>query len=530
MVFRKPFAFIIKHFKAFHVVMFLTTLFIMYNANQIRSLIRSLISQNAFTYAGAQYYTNSPVFIVCLIGLTAVGLIYWLFTVRKKDLKYYTLVIGYYVLSMAGFYYLFDKITILSQKDVSLDDLSIIRDVSTLILLVSIPILIMSLIRSIGFNIKQFNFSKDIKELEITDKDSEEFEILIGQNNYKYLRRIRKTIRETRYAILEHLFIISISVGALLIVGAVSFGYKYYQDHKIVAHSEISTVNGVYYVVNNTYITARNLNGNQIKSNSKYVIINISMKNMTQQEKLVDLNQFSIQTGRLIYRPVSFLQSDFNDLGVYINDKTIIPNDSFLTGIIIFEIPLSMNVSNFTLKILKDYYSSKDDFIVNFEKFAANGYILDEEIKEEKVDIGAKYDSSIFRDNKVSFTINKAYLADAYNDKYVICQTKDKCTTKTQLIKPDKLTNTTMLVVDYTGAVNGDASYYDAIGDMDSFFNSFAHIEYVVGVEKFKSGGEVIMSGINGKAFILLDRKATKASSIDLVFSFRNSTIKVPVK
>ena len=69
--------------------------------------------------------------------------------------------------------------------------------------------------------------------------------------------------------------------------------------------------------------------------------------------------------------------------------------------------------------------------------------------------------------------INKAYLADSFNDKYVICEEEDKCITKTQLIKPEKLTNNTMLVVDYAGSVNSDASYYAAINDMDSFFNSF---------------------------------------------------------
>ena len=190
MVFRKPFAFIIKHFKAFHVVIFLTSLFIMYNANQIRSLIRSLISQGAFTYVGAENYANSPVYVIALIGLVAVGLIYWLFTVRKKDLRFYTFLLAYYTFAIGGFYYLFDKVVILSEKEVTMDELNLIRDVSTMILLVSIPVIVMSFIRSIGLNIKQFNFSKDIKELEITDKDSEEFEILIGQNNYKYLRKI----------------------------------------------------------------------------------------------------------------------------------------------------------------------------------------------------------------------------------------------------------------------------------------------------------------------------------------------------
>lgn len=530
MVFRKPFAFIIKHFKAFHLVMFLTSLFIMYNANQIRGLIKSLIAQNAYTYVGAENYANSPVYIVALIGLAAVGLIYWLFTVRKKDLRFYTFVIAYYVFSMAGFYYLFDKVIILSQKDVSMDELNLIRDVSTLIILVSIPVLILTLIRSIGLNIKQFNFSKDIKDLEITNKDSEEFEILIGQNNYKYIRKIRKTIRETRYVILEHLFFITISAAALLVLGGVAFGYNYFKEHKAVGVQEITTVNGVYYAVNNTYVTARSMNGKQLKSNYKYVIVNLSMKNMSSEKKLYDLNIFSLQTGRLVYKPVTIFQEEFKDLGLYIQNGTEIPTDSFLTGLMVFEIPITMNVSNFALKIFKDYRITDEDFFVNYEKFAANGYILDEEKKEETLNIGTSYNSSIYKDNKVEFTINKAYLSDAYNDKYIICHSEDKCIAKTQLIKPDDLTNSTILVVEYTGAINSDANYYQSIKDMDEFFNTFTHVEYTVGVDKYQSSGNVLYKGINGKAFIVIDRKATRASSIDLVFNFRNSTIKVPIK
>ena len=530
MVFRKPFAFIIRHFKAFHVVIFLTSLFIMYNANQVRSLVRSLISQGAFTYVGAENYAKSPVYIIALIGLTAVGLIYWLFSVRKKDLKFYTFLLIYYIFSVGGFYYLFDKLVVLSQKEVTMDELNLIRDVSTMILLVSLPVIVMSFIRSIGLNIKQFNFSKDIKELEITDKDSEEFEILIGQNNYKYLRKIRKTIREAKYVILEHIFFISISAGILLLIGTIGFSYKYYKDHKSIGVQEITTVNGVYYAVNNTYITARNLNGKQLKPNYKYVILNISMKNMSNVKKLYDLNIFSLQTGRLIYKPISFYQEEFKDLGMYIQNGTEIPTDSFLSGLLIFEIPITMNVTNYSLKIFRDYRITDEDFFVNYEKFAANGYILDEEKKEETLNIGTSYNSSIYKDNKVEFTINKAYLSDSYNEKYIICETEDKCNTKTYLIKPEDLTNSTILVVEYSGSINSDAKYYQSIKDMDEFFNSFTYVEYTVGVDKYQSTKNVLYKGLNGKAFIIIDRKATKASSIDLVFSFRNSTIKVPIK
>lgn len=530
MVFRKPFAFIIKHFKAFHIVMFLTSLFVMYNANQVRGLARSLISSNAFTYTGAESYARSPVYIICLIGLVAVGLIYWLFKVRKKDLRYYRLVLIYYIASMSGFYYLSDKLIKLSEAELSMDELGLLRDVSTMILMASVPIIVLSLIRGIGFNIKQFNFSKDIKELEITDNDSEEFEILIGQNNYKYIRKIRKMIRETRYVVLEHLFLIIIVGTALLVVGGISIGYKIYKENKSVGQQEITTVNGVYYAVNKTYITARDLNGKQIKSNYKYVVVNISMKNLNEEDVLFNQEIFSLQSGRLVYKPIDYFQNVFNDLGVFIQNGTQIPKDNFLTGLIVFEIPNSMKVTNFKLKVFRDLNITDEDFSVNYEAFAANGYLLDDEKKEEIVNIGTKYDSSIYKDNKVSFTINKAYLQDAYSDKYIICETEDKCSKKSLLVKPDSLTTSTMLIVDYQGSLNSDANYYYSIKDMDEFFNSFTKVEYTVGIDKYTSTGGVLYKGLNGKAFIVVDRKITRASSIDLVFNFRNTTIKVPIK
>ncbi len=163
MVFRKPFAFIIKHFKAFHVVMCLTSLFILYNTNQIRVMAKNLISSNVFVYPNADIFTKSPIFLISIIGLTAVGFVYWLFKARKKDLRYYSLVIAYYVGTIMGHIYLFDKLNDLSKVELTIDELGLIRDISTIILVASIPIFVISLIRSIGFNIKQLNFSKDIK-------------------------------------------------------------------------------------------------------------------------------------------------------------------------------------------------------------------------------------------------------------------------------------------------------------------------------------------------------------------------------
>ena len=530
MVFRKPFAFIIKHFKAFHVVMCLTSLFIMYSTNQVRSMVKNLISSNVFTYPNADIYAKSPIFLISIIGLTAVGFVYWLFKARKKDLKYYSLVIAYYVGTILGHIYLFDQLTTLSKVDLTMDELGLIRDISTIILVASIPIFVISLIRSIGFNIKQFNFSKDIKELEITDKDSEEFEVLIGQNNYKYIRKIRKTIRELKYSILENIFYITVVSVFLIFVGAIFLGYNMYKNSHTIAKSEITTVNGVYYAINDTYITSKDQNGNVLKSNYKYVIVNLSMKNMTKKTKTFDNSIFTLRTGRLIYRPIGFFQSEFNDLGLFLENGREIPMDSFLTGIVIFEIPASMNVQNFNLFVFRDFEDSEEEFLVNYEKFAAYGYLLDEETKKENVELNNTFTKDIYKKNRVSFAINKAYITDAYSEKYVICKTEKECDTRTQLIKPDNLTNNTMIVIEYDGALDSEANYYKSIRNMDDFFNNFASVEYMVGLETYKSKGTILYKDINGKVFMSVDRKILKASNIDIVFNFRNTTVSFKIK
>ena len=530
MVFRKPFAFIIKHFKAFHVVMCLTSLFILYNTNQIRVMARNLISSNVFVYPNADVFTKSPIFLISIIGLTAVGFVYWLFKARKKDLRYYSLVIAYYVGTIMGHIYLFDKLNDLSKVELTIDELGLIRDISTIILVASIPIFVISLIRSIGFNIKQFNFSKDIKELEITDKDSEEFEVLIGQNNYKYIRRIRKSIREIKYRILENLFYITIISIFVILVGAIFLGYNIYKNNHTVAKSEITTVNGIYYAINDTYITAKDQNGNILKPNYKYVIVNLSMKNMTKKAKAFDNSIFSLRAGRLVYRPIGYFQNTFKDLGLFLENGTDIPNDEFLTGIVIFEIPSSMNVQNFNLFIFKDYNSGEDEFFVNYEKFAARGLTLDEESKTVKVDLKNTFTQDIYKKNRVSFSIDNAYISDAYSEKYVICKTEKECETKTKLIKPDNLANTTMLVIEYTGALDSEANYYKSIKNMDDFFNTFASVEYIVGLETYTNKASILYSDLNGKAFMVVDRKIMKASNIDVVFNFRNTNVSFKIK
>ena len=189
-----------------------------------------------------------------------------------------------------------------------------------------------------------------------------------------------------------------------------------------------------------------------------------------------------------------------------------------------------MNVNNFNLNVFKDFNDTDDNFSVDYEKFAARGINLDVDNNRQKLNLGEDYSENIYKNNKVSFKINKAYISDAYSEKYVICNSEKECETKTQLVKPENLTNKTMIVVEYEGGLDAEANYYKSIKTMDEFFNSFTKIDYIVGLDTYSDKSTVLYKDINGKAFIVVDRKIMKASNVDLVFTFRNSTISVPIK
>jgi hypothetical protein len=169
-------------------------------------------------YSGASIYVNNIVyvFIVIMLGLT--GIVYWLLKEKKKPTMAYLLLLIYLVVLLFVYMYLYPLLTSIIDELTDLDTIIFAKDITMIATLPSYIFIVICFIRGIGFNLKKFNFSKDIKELQIDEKDSEEIELTLGHNNYKYMRFIRRTIREAKYYILENKFAIMCISSLLLVV------------------------------------------------------------------------------------------------------------------------------------------------------------------------------------------------------------------------------------------------------------------------------------------------------------------------
>lgn len=530
MILRKPYAFIIKHFRLIHLLMFACLVFILTFINDINSLFTSLQSTNTFMYAGTDTYINNFVYYVVFALLFLSAVIFWLLKEKKKPTKLYLGLIIYCVALFVGIGFLFSLLTTMQENLVESEQLILGKDLSFIFSLPNYAFIVICFIRGIGFNIKQFNFSKDIEELQIADKDSAEFEVLIGQNNYKYLRTFRRTIREIKYYILENKFVIT-CFCALLLVFFVGYGIYYYNQYmKTLNASEATSVDGITYAVRRAYITAHDYNGNTISNKYKYVVIDMSFHNSTALDKTLNLDNITLANGELVYFNTLTKNGKFYDLGIpYTEDEVIKPGET-KDATLTFELPSSVNSKNFVLRVQYDIDSTLDDIVARYRKFDIKATNIDSDNEKKVNNINETINVNVVNRNAFSLTVTGYNLLDSYDSKYVTCKSIDSCLPLSYVITPNKNNVDTMLVIDYKGIMYDDAIFTKTFNTYNKIFENYAIVSYTLYNKSYSSKVNVVSnSDVDGKIFINVDRRIMNATKISLLFNFRDQTFEVPL-
>ena len=208
MILKKPYAFLIKKFRIIHLILTFLIGFVIYRSTLIVNFFIEYIKNNyksSVLLGLGSVYTPFYLFFTVLVIVLLAFAIYYLLKHKNKPIKLYLFMILYYILGEE----------LLSTKlSRSLRDFSIISIVPQVIFFV------FCFIRTIGFNIKKFNFQSDLKEMNYGFEDSEEVEVNINLNSYKYKRSIRRALREFIYYLKENkLFVIIIlSIVAVVLI------------------------------------------------------------------------------------------------------------------------------------------------------------------------------------------------------------------------------------------------------------------------------------------------------------------------
>ena len=351
MVFRKPYAFLIRNFKKINVLLLALVIFIAYKDIALYGFLKDYASTAIYNSAldSITNYVNIFGYLSLLLILGISLALAYLLKYKNKPYAFYLYIAISNFLTLLVFFYVwyyFSKGVFSGYSMEASRNLMYITLTTVLPYIVSVLLLF---VRSIGLDLKKFGFNEDREFLETSEEDREEVEVEVAFDKDIFVRQFRNKVRLFKYFFMEHKFsLISISVVLVL---AFCFGvYHYvYVYHKVYDMNETFRSNNYKLTVENTYITDKDYAGNLIsKENRYYVILDFRVENLLNQERDFDMTKFHLFVDDTFYDPDLRFNSYFSDIGRVYEGKSI-GRKATENYLLIYEIEKPKEDSNFLL-------------------------------------------------------------------------------------------------------------------------------------------------------------------------------------
>lgn len=480
MILRKPYAFLIKHFKLIHLILTGLLLYVIIKSNRLLSFLTEYINSRNYSvidnlssiYIGPYVYLS--IFLIMVISFV----IFMLMKTKDKPLKYYVFTIIYYLIFIIDLIFISTQLDNISINKVNTLLLRISRDSLLVLFLGQIPFFLISLVRAIGFNIKKFNFQKDLIELEADEKDNEEFELDIDVDSFDVKTRTRRRLRLIRYVIKENKLIILFITGIILIVSGVFIHNNVYLKNKVYKENAVISSNGLNLKVIDSYQLSVDNFGNDI-SNEKfsYTVARVKIKNITNNDLSFSIKNFVLKLSNGKIYSADLKSKDYF-LGLGNTSSTIsISQGNETIIIVIFKIDEEDIKSKKVLEYTSGYKINNGERIYNSKKISLNPKENLKNVKVSEVKLGEKlvFDKSILGNS--SIVINSFEISNKFTYSYKQCISE--CYQYKDFIEPKVNTKYNPAVIKMNLDINIDKELYnDSL--VDNLIPVFAHVRYII--------------------------------------------------
>ena len=378
MILRKPYAFLIKYFRLIHLFISLLIVYLIYKTNNMYNFFKDYITDDIVEIHATKYVNFLVYFsLVLIIGLVVTMII--LMRKKKKPLLFYILTVVVYSVLFIGFAYAGAIINELEYNLLDRKTVSLARDISRFMLIGEYLFLIPYIIRTLGFDIKKFDFKKDLQELEILEEDNEEFELIAPIDMNKVEQVSRRRVRELKYYYVENRLFILIILGIVVTVTGFSViknidfnSLKRYDEKDVIKLDNFYTLS-----VDDSYITTKNDDGEVVAVNdSFYLIVKFTVNSNYNGKFNLDTNRFIISVKDKEFIASRTYYSYFKDYGIGYKKQVISLNDN-KSYILVYNIP-----NKYKNKRMKLEYNYKFDYSTGNAKMIKKIVKLDPEVKD----------------------------------------------------------------------------------------------------------------------------------------------------
>ena len=469
MIVRKPFAFLIKHFKAIHLFLCGLLVYACYKYNGIVSFLRNYISTGNGRYDAVNYINYTPIYVI--LGAIAIMLvIYYLMKHKDKPKKLYLFSIIGYIIVIVLFIFLFNYLRTFSNSTIEQKTLRLYRDISLMGLIFQYIIIVIMLIRGLGFDIKKFNFSKDIQELNIDLTDNEEVELVMGFDTNKTKFKIRRFFREFRYFIRENILFTGLSLIVIVIILWIVVS-NYTKTNKVYKENEYFGVD-FNMLVEGSYLTKEDSSLKKLSVGSSSLLI-VKFKISSNYNDILNPDSFILSIYGKSYSPNNKYCSSLKDIGKCYNKIKLTEEEKEY----IFVYLVDDNVLNKKIYLKYDYgyLTNKNNSVIRV-KLSPND-IDDEETTTKKLGDTLLFNNSILGNNKLK--IDEYNIGDSFNVNTNITLTpttystiiKLKLSEGSDIVASGSLLKYTISNIEYTSTIqklydNNNYSYYAVNSDI----------------------------------------------------------------
>lgn len=484
MILRKPYRFLIKHFKLIHLILTLLMVYIVYRFSRIINFLDVAIS----SYTGilstnpTEHLYNIYIYLAIFgVVIFTIILIYLLF-MKKKSIKLYISTIIVYIIAFVLIAYSYN---VIGNMEIKLVDAKIIRNVRDFLVVASIMQVIQIVlygIRALGLDIKKFDFKKDLEEFDIDVTDNEEFEFDIDVDFNKAHRKVNKGRRFLKYFYVENrylfFFISSISVCFLCLIIYLSMGVY----NKKYTQTDFFTTHDFTMAINNSYITNLDYKGNKISENKSFVILEMVIKSNGNAKKQLNLARPELIVGYNKYYHDNVYIDKFIDIGNGYNNEYI--DNQFIKYLLVYPIDKNDIGEKMTFRYVDSgSISSTEAKAINVDIVTRN---LDQ-IKETKsYNLGdtIDFEGSILENTK--FTINEQTINNLFKLEYNFCADDNECYPSIEYLKPSVINNYDKTLLKINGLIEWDSDIAKSkTTNLYNFINLYGTFSYKInGFEK----------------------------------------------
>ena len=405
MIVRKPFAFLIKHFKAIHLFLFGLLVYVCYKYNGIVSFLRNYISTGNGRYDAVNYINYTPIYVI-LGAIVVMIVIYYLMKYKDKPKRLYLLSIIGYIVVIVLFIFLFSYLRTFSNSTIEQKTLRLYRDISLMGLIFQYIIIVIMLIRGLGFDIKKFNFSKDIQELNIDLTDNEEVELVMGFDTNKTKFKIRRFFREFRYFIRENILFTGLSLIVIVVIIWVLVS-NYTNKNKVYKENEYFGID-FNMLVEGSYLTKEDNSLKKLSVGNSSLLI-VKFKISSNYNDILNPDSFILSIYGKSYSPNNKYCSSLKDIGKCYNKIKLTEEEK--KYIFVYLVDDNVLDKEIYLKYDYGYLTNKNNSVIRV-KLNPND-IDDEETTTKKINDTLEFNNSILGNYKLK--IDEYNISDSFN-------------------------------------------------------------------------------------------------------------------